>query len=218
MSTQKGNSNRSRPQKYKNQTAFKNDLHDKSLKTKIINNIEIANVCERCKQIIEWKIKYKKYKPLRTPAKCIKCDQKSVKHSYHNICTPCAKQNKVCSKCGSGSNIFEEKPSREESIKLDAELQNLLKELPERKRRTFIRYMNRNATNKNCNSGRSKNQTKKYEDEGNETTEESKDQSVVEPVSKDDMLLKLKSLIIKNEDDNDDEFDDDDNWDSDSFT
>ncbi|XP_076288906.1 uncharacterized protein LOC143213173 [Lasioglossum baleicum] len=217
MSTQKGNSNRSRPQKYINQTVFKNDLHDKSHKMKMINSIEVANVCERCKEIIEWKIKYKKYKPLKTPSKCIKCAQKSVKQAYHNICSPCAKENKVCSKCGAQSEIIEGKPSKEESMKLDAELQNLLKELPERKRRTFIRYMNRNAANKKNNS-RTNNHRSKCESEQNESTEERKDEPDAVSISKDDLLLKLKLLVVKNDDDDENDFEHDDNWDSDSLT
>ncbi|CAL7950912.1 unnamed protein product [Xylocopa violacea] len=213
MSTQKGNSNRSRPQKYRNQTVFKNDLHDKSHKTKFINNIEIQNVCERCKKIIEWKIKYKKYKPLKTPTKCIKCEQKTVKHAYHNMCSICVAQYKVCAKCGENDNIIEVKPNKEEVIKLDTELQNLLKELSERKRRTFIRYMNRNVVNKGKKS------RKKEVDEKAEEEEENK--TATEEISKEDLLLKLKSLIIKGEDDDDnDDFDtDDDDIDgSDSFT
>ncbi|CAL7950913.1 unnamed protein product [Xylocopa violacea] len=211
MSTQKGNSNRSRPQKYRNQTVFKNDLHDKSHKTKFINNIEIQNVCERCKKIIEWKIKYKKYKPLKTPTKCIKCEQKTVKHAYHNMCSICVAQYKVCAKCGENDNIIEVKPNKEEVIKLDTELQNLLKELSERKRRTFIRYMN--LVNKGKKS------RKKEVDEKAEEEEENK--TATEEISKEDLLLKLKSLIIKGEDDDDnDDFDtDDDDIDgSDSFT
>lgn len=141
MSCQKGNASRSRSQKYQNHTVFKNNLHDTSQKTKLINSIEIANVCERCKKIIEWKIKYKKYKPLKAPAKCTKCEQKTVKHSYHIMCLPCAKQQEVCPKCGIKSEIVEGKSSKEEQIKLDAELQALLKTLPERKRRTFLRYI-----------------------------------------------------------------------------
>ncbi|XP_078036779.1 uncharacterized protein C9orf85 homolog [Augochlora pura] len=208
MSTQKGNSNRSRPQKYKNHTAFKNDLHDTSHKTKMINSIEVARVCERCKQIIEWKIKYKKYKPLKTPSKCIKCQQKSVRQAYHTICSPCAKENEVCSKCGSKSDIIEGKPTKQEAIKLDAELQNLLKQLPERKRRTFLRYMGQKAGNKKNN--------KKYESEENDSTEETKTESDVVSLSKDDLLLKLKSLAVINEDEDEDDFEDD-TWDSDSL-
>lgn len=142
MSCQKGNTNRSRSQKYQNRTTFKNNLHDNSKKIKFINSIEVVNVCERCKKIIEWKIKYKKYKALKAPMKCIKCEQKTVKHSYHNICLPCAKQNKICPKCGKKKEIVEGKPSKEEQIKLDEEFKIILKTMSERKRRTFLRYMN----------------------------------------------------------------------------
>jgi hypothetical protein len=69
MSTQKGNSNRNRPQKYKNTKAFKNDLHDTSHTTKLINSLEFYGLCKRCKEIIDWKVKYKKYKPLTTAKK-----------------------------------------------------------------------------------------------------------------------------------------------------
>lgn len=142
MSSQRGNSQRTRPQKYQNRHVFKNDLHDKSQKTKNINSIQVANVCERCKKIIEWKIKYKKFKPLKAPAKCAKCEQKVVKHAYHIMCGTCAKERDVCPKCGFKAELIEAQPTRTEQIKLDAELQLMLRELPERKRRTFIRYMN----------------------------------------------------------------------------
>ncbi|XP_033204391.1 uncharacterized protein C9orf85 homolog [Bombus vancouverensis nearcticus] len=197
MSTQRGNANRSRPQKYQNQTVFKNDLHDTSNKTKYINSIQVVHVCERCKQIIEWKIKYKKYKPLKAAAKCIKCEQKTIKHAYHNICIPCAIQYKVCPKCGNKSNIVKEEPGIEETNKLDIELQNLLKGLSERKRRTFIRYMNKNATsNKNkC--------IKENREEATNEEKEPKDNCIKKEIlSKENLLLKLKSLMIK-DDDND---------------
>lgn len=90
MSTQKGNSSRSRPQKYKNRTAFKNNLHDTSNKTKMINGLQVGDVCQRCKDIIEWKIKYKKYKPLTQPKKCVKCGNKAVKRAYNIMCLECA--------------------------------------------------------------------------------------------------------------------------------
>ncbi|ENN72914.1 hypothetical protein D910_01001 [Dendroctonus ponderosae] len=86
MSCQKGNTVRSRPQKYKNKTAFKNNLHDTSQRTKTINSISVGNVCQRCKDIIEWKIKYKKYKPLSQLKTCVKCGQKAISKAYHTIC------------------------------------------------------------------------------------------------------------------------------------
>lgn len=99
MSATKGSSTRKRPQKYQNKTAFKNDLHDTSQKTKLINSLEVNGVCKRCKDIIEWKIKYKKYKPLTAPRKCVGCDEKAVKHAYHLLCGKCASQKNVCAKC-----------------------------------------------------------------------------------------------------------------------
>lgn len=145
MSCQRGNASRSRPQKHKNHTAFKNNLHDTSQRTKFINTLEIANVCVRCKSIIEWKIKYKNYKVLKAPAKCRKCEQKTVKHAYHNICLPCAKQEKVCPKCCKKEDIVEGKPTEKEQMKLDVELSALLKTMPERKRRTLFRYVNKKS-------------------------------------------------------------------------
>lgn len=145
MSSQKGNTKRSRPQKYQNHFAFKNTLHDTSHKTKTINSLQIVNVCERCKKIIEWKIKYKKYKPLKAPGKCNKCEQKSIKHAYHSVCGPCARERRVCPKCGDSTELVEPVPSKEEQLKIDAEMHKILKTLPERKRRTFIRYVNKQS-------------------------------------------------------------------------
>lgn len=143
MSSQKGNASRSRPQKYQNRFAFKNNLHDTSHSTKKINNTQVANVCEKCKHIIEWKIKYKKYKPLKVPGKCTKCEQKNIKYAYHNLCGPCARERQVCPKCGVKAELVEAVPDRDEQLKLDNEMQETLKMLSERKRRTFFRYMNK---------------------------------------------------------------------------
>lgn len=73
MSSAKGaGPTRKRPQKHKNSFAFKNDLHDKTPQIKKINSLNICEVCERCKAQIEWRIKYKKYKPLSQPKTCVK--------------------------------------------------------------------------------------------------------------------------------------------------
>lgn len=143
MSTQKGNITRTRPQKFQNKTKFKNSLHDTSHTTKFINSLEIDNVCARCKSIIEWKIKYKKYKPLKSPATCVKCHNKNVKHAYHTMCLDCSKKFKVCPKCG----LDKELVAPSSKINLDkilelSKVQEILKSLPERKRRTFYRFVN----------------------------------------------------------------------------
>lgn len=99
MSCSRGSNTRTRPQKHQNRTVFKNNLHDTSKKTKFLNNLEVRGVCERCKEIIEWKIKYKKYKPLTAPKKCVQCNEKKIKHAYHVLCFDCANNKNVCTKC-----------------------------------------------------------------------------------------------------------------------
>jgi hypothetical protein len=185
MSTQRGNTQRCRPQKHKNKTAFKNNLHDTSHRTKLINTIQVSNVCVRCKEIIEWKIKYKKYKPLTQPKKCVKCDQRKVKQAYHVMCVDCGMKLGVCTKCCESKEVITTKPNDQEQLKLDNEMKNLLQSLPERKRRTFLRYM-----------------SKQNGEEG--TQEKSKEEQ------KEDLKSKLEELKISNNDelDSDSDFDD----------
>ncbi|XP_069694467.1 uncharacterized protein C9orf85 homolog [Periplaneta americana] len=198
MSCQRGNVKRTRPQKYKNKTSFKNDLHDTSQKTKQLNTIEIVNVCAKCKGILEWKIKYKKYKVLRAPKKCTKCEQKTVKNAYHIMCIPCADEHKVCPKCGKSEEIV--KRSTPDQFKLDEEFQKLIKSLPERKRRTFLRYISQKE--------------KKTDGEDSKQSEKTKEEA----------MAKLQALRLGGEEDDDfddfdfsddeDEEDDDDDEDS----
>lgn len=105
MSSQKGNVARSRPQKHQNTFSFRNDKFDKSVQTKKINAKLHDGVCQRCKEILEWRVKYGKYKPLSKPKKCVKCLQKTVKDSYHIMCRPCACELEVCAKCGKKEDI-----------------------------------------------------------------------------------------------------------------
>lgn len=99
MSSQKGNAVRNRPQKHQNRFAFKNNLHDTNVRTKRMNAVQITHVCPRCKDILEWKIKYKKYKMLKAPKNCNKCHTKSVKEPYHTSCQPCSSSLGICPKC-----------------------------------------------------------------------------------------------------------------------
>ncbi|KAM9095748.1 uncharacterized protein C9orf85 homolog isoform X1 [Sarcophilus harrisii] len=105
MSSQKGNVTRTRPQRHQNAFSFKNDKFDTSIQTKRINAKLHDGVCQRCKEVLEWRVKYSKYKPLSKPKKCIKCLQKTVKDSYHTICRPCACELEVCAKCGKKEEI-----------------------------------------------------------------------------------------------------------------
>lgn len=114
MSSQRGNISRTRKQKHTNSTAYKNNLHGETPKTKILNNIQvivyplvfslwltlffimqICNVCAHCRDILEWKIKFNKYKMLTAPSKCTKCLQKTVKQAYTILCQACAEKIEV---------------------------------------------------------------------------------------------------------------------------
>ncbi|XP_062608975.1 uncharacterized protein C9orf85 homolog [Saccostrea cucullata] len=141
MSSQKGNVRKSGPQKYQNKSAFKNNLHDTTPRVKLMNSVVLGGVCKRCKDVIDWKIKYKKYKPLTVPKKCTKCLQKRIKQAYYTICIQCAKERDICAKCGEKSEIVEEAETRTpaEQMSNEAQVEAELKMLPERKRRTFMR-------------------------------------------------------------------------------
>ncbi|CAH0600497.1 unnamed protein product [Chrysodeixis includens] len=140
MSTSKGGSIRRRPQKHQNKTAFKNDLHDTSHQTKFLNTLEVTGVCKRCKDIIEWKIKFKKYKTLTAPRKCVGCEQKTVKYAYHLLCSKCALDKKTCAKC---CKPIEEADMQPADDGQNTDIKAMLKELPERKRRTILRSVNK---------------------------------------------------------------------------
>jgi len=140
MSSQRGNTTRKRAQKHKNKTAFKNDLHDTSVKTKMINSLEVVGCCARCKDILEWKIKYKKYKPLSGPRKCAKCGEKRVKRAYYLLCDICAQETHSCGKCGQDKDIVDEiGPTPEEEAKQKVMFQYEVSQLSERQRRAFYR-------------------------------------------------------------------------------
>ncbi|XP_027695017.1 uncharacterized protein C9orf85 homolog isoform X2 [Vombatus ursinus] len=71
MSSQRGNVARTRPQRHQNAFSFKNDKFDTSVQTKRINAKLHDGVCQHCKEVLEWRVKYSKYKPLSKPKKWI---------------------------------------------------------------------------------------------------------------------------------------------------
>ncbi|XP_029998363.1 uncharacterized protein C9orf85 homolog [Sphaeramia orbicularis] len=106
MSSQKGNVSRSRGQKHQNTTAFKNDKYGATVQVKKAKAKIHDGLCQHCKDVLEWKVKYNKYKPLTQPRKCVKCSQKTVKDAYHIICKPCSLQLDICCKCGKKEEII----------------------------------------------------------------------------------------------------------------
>ncbi|XP_007434566.1 uncharacterized protein C9orf85 homolog [Python bivittatus] len=122
MSSQRGNVSRTRAQRHQNAQAFRNDKYDTSAQRKKINAKLHEGLCQHCKEVLEWRVKFNKYKPLTQAKKCIKCLQKTVKDSYHIICKSCACELELCAKCGKREDVVipiqtnlentEEKPSQ----------------------------------------------------------------------------------------------------------
>lgn len=123
MSCQRGNNSRTRKQKYQNSTSFKNDLYDTSQTIKHINSIEHKGLCEHCRDILQWKVHFRKYKPLTQPKKwfelkvffsakknqrklskflffSVRCLQRNILRAYNIICDGCAEKEELCCKCG----------------------------------------------------------------------------------------------------------------------
>merc|ERR1712142_939414 len=144
MSTRPGNHVKKKPgQKHQNTHAFKFDKYKTDPKAKMLKNLQVINCCPKCTEVIEWKIKYGKYKPLTVPGKCVECLQKTVKHNYHIRCGPCVEKVQKCAKCGEKTSDFVNvpAPSQTELAREEAVFQRDLKNLPERKRRAFKRYL-----------------------------------------------------------------------------
>ncbi|VAH80016.1 unnamed protein product [Triticum turgidum subsp. durum] len=108
-------SKRQGPPKHQNAYAWKPNLGRKINETEPGGRFrplsEITGVCQRCRDQIDWKRKYGKYKPIVEPAKCQKCSKRNVRQAYHNVCTGefrllgdvsrhgCSKELGICAKC-----------------------------------------------------------------------------------------------------------------------
>lgn len=141
MSTKKGDQSK-KGQKHQNTYSFKHNKNSKL--TKKIAETPLDLLCKRCLDILEWKIKYRKYKPLSVPGKCKICDHKNILKSYRDICDSCAKENSICTKCIEPVTEYA-KPSRISKFLKgnlnDNAFAEVLEELKERQRRTILRKL-----------------------------------------------------------------------------
>jgi len=128
------------PPAHQNSFAFKHNKGSK--KTAVIREIVHGLLCERCRAKIEWRKKYRKYVPLKAPAVCNACHEKTVKRAYHTLCNACAGARGACAKCvqplpaedaGEPAAVPKPKPPSEEELAM----------MRERERRTAIRQYQR---------------------------------------------------------------------------
>ena len=64
-----------------------------------IQRLMCEGVCDRCREKVQWRFRYDKYKPLKTPGTCADCKQKKVSKAYRSLCDGCASIRKVCGSC-----------------------------------------------------------------------------------------------------------------------
>ncbi|KAI9295417.1 hypothetical protein K502DRAFT_324328 [Neoconidiobolus thromboides FSU 785] len=131
-------------QKHKNDFSY---VHQKqSALSKKINSLPVHGICQRCTDIIAWRKQYGKYKVLTVAKKCVGCQRKAVKEAYHILCQECAKSKNVCAKCQEPHQIVNDPSQYKSEAEKNAEeinFQNWIKRLPERKRRSVLRKMER---------------------------------------------------------------------------
>ncbi|KAF4316393.1 hypothetical protein BBO99_00006444 [Phytophthora kernoviae] len=139
MSSQRGNVKKRAP-KHQNTFAFKHN--PKSKKTERILSMPIHGLCDKCLKQIEWRKKYRKYKPLSQPGSCIYCHQKTVTSAYHSACNPCAKERDVCAKCCVSKEIVASKEElAAEHERKAQEFESTLEGMRERDRRAYLRKL-----------------------------------------------------------------------------
>jgi hypothetical protein len=81
---------------HQNTFAFKHNPKSK-LTAQILSSPNIG-VCQRCHDKIEWRKKYRKYKPLTQPSTCNLCSKRNVLAAYHTICCECSLSSRALEK------------------------------------------------------------------------------------------------------------------------
>lgn len=75
-------------------------IHNRNSRlTREILAMPIGGICPTCRAVLEWRKRFRKYKPLTVPKRCVRCGEKTVKEAYHIICRPCGAKNRACAKC-----------------------------------------------------------------------------------------------------------------------
>ena len=145
MSLRSGN-NVKKGQKHQNTYTYH---HNKgSLISRKILSSPLDLLCEKCLSIMEWKIKYNKYHPLKNPGKCNKCLEKNIYKAYRTICDKCATANgkKFCTKCGEEVTEFAKPDARnnpEAGVKKKSPVMEVVKSLKKKYQKTVYRKINK---------------------------------------------------------------------------
>jgi hypothetical protein len=111
-----------RGQKYQNTFAYKHNPNSK--KTKEILSIMHYGLCKRCNDKIEWRKRFRKYKPIKMPSRCNGCQERTVSLAYHTLCTGCASKSDVCPMCAKDRQAADAGPAANEDENEDEEAED----------------------------------------------------------------------------------------------
>jgi len=188
MSLRPGN-NKKKGQKHQNTYTYH---HNKgSLISRKILSSPLDLLCERCLDILSWKVKFNKYHPLKNPGKCNQCLGKNIYKAYRTICDSCATKDgkKRCTKCGEEVEDYAKPDVRnnpEAGVKKKSPVMELVKTLKKKYQKTVYRKINTGVRIE-------------YDEEKGIVDEETKE-----------VIISLDK-IIKSDDDEDNEEDNNDN-------
>lgn len=144
MSLRPGN-NKKKGQKHQNTFSFRHNKN--SMTTRKILSSPLDFLCERCLEKLEWRLNYRKYKPLTTPSRCNICQEKTIYKAYRTICEECATKDgiKLCTKCGEKVENYGQPHARnnpEAGSKKKEEIIDLIKNLKKKYQKTVYRKIN----------------------------------------------------------------------------
>jgi hypothetical protein len=103
-----------------------------------IAGCKTEGLCANCTDIVEYKKKSGKYRPMKQPAKCAACGQKTVHQAYATFCQPCAQSKCVCMRCG-GKRAAPKPRSAQDNLVQELQAQLDAGGHNERQRRTLLR-------------------------------------------------------------------------------
>ena len=204
MSTRRGNTKKM-GQKHQNVTAFK-DYKGCTIYKKI-KALPNEGLCEKCHDIIEWKKKYHKYKPLTSPGVCCMCKRKTIRHAYHTVYQECATANEICAKCREKKRIindFKENKIEKENEE-DLKLQEQIELLSLRQKKSFYRQLEKNPDldqQELLNQFKIKEKDDDWDDFDDDDFDSDDDEI--------DVKKDMKEKKEESDDDSDDDFDDSD--------
>ncbi|KAI8639045.1 hypothetical protein BD408DRAFT_392967 [Parasitella parasitica] len=142
-SNRKGN-NAKKGQAHQNTTSWKHNKNSK--KSRKITALPVYGLCQRCTEIILWRKKYEKYKPLTTVKRCTCCQEKAIKEAYHVLCDNCARSKGVCAKCKETKEILvskDEIKTNADEMREGQEMERMLSRMTLRQRKSYMRKMER---------------------------------------------------------------------------